>query len=38
MNEDAVAEHEEAWKACEIERTEKKFAKENEKQIGRAHV
>ena len=31
MNEDAVAEHEEACKACEIERTEKKFAKENEK-------
>ena len=31
MDEDAVAEHEEACKAREIERVEKKFAKENEK-------
>jgi DNA topoisomerase-1 len=31
LDEDAVAEHEEACKAREIERTEKKFAKENEK-------
>ena len=31
MDEDAVVEHEEASKAREIERTEKKFAKENEK-------
>jgi len=31
LDEDAVAEHEEVCKAREIERTEKKFAKENEK-------
>ena len=31
MDEDAVAEHEESCRAREIERTEKKFAKENEK-------
>jgi DNA topoisomerase-1 len=31
IDEDAVAEHEEACKAREIERAEKKFAKENEK-------
>ena len=31
MDEDAVAEHEEACKARDIERAEKKFAKENEK-------
>ncbi|KAH9991825.1 hypothetical protein BJV77DRAFT_1006047 [Russula vinacea] len=31
MDEDAVAEHEDACKTREIERTEKKFAKENEK-------
>jgi DNA topoisomerase-1 len=31
LDEDAVAEHEEQCKAREIERTEKKFAKENEK-------
>ncbi len=31
LDEDAVAEHEEACKAREIERAEKKFAKENEK-------
>lgn len=31
LDEDAVAEHEETCKAREIERTEKKFAKENEK-------
>lgn len=31
LDEDAVAEHEEACKAREIERAEKKFSKENEK-------
>jgi len=33
LDEDAVAEHEEQCKAREVERTEKKFAKENEKLV-----
>lgn len=31
LDEDAIAEHEEQWKAREIEKAEKKFQKENEK-------
>lgn len=31
LDDDAVAEHEEQWKTREIEKTEKKFQKENEK-------
>ena len=35
LEEDAAEEHEEQCQAREIERTEKKFAKENEKLVGR---
>lgn len=33
LDDDAIAEHEEQWKAREIEKTEKKFQKDNEKLV-----
>lgn len=33
LDDDAIAEHEEQWKAREVEKTEKKFQKDNEKLV-----
>lgn len=33
LDDDAIAEHEETWKTRELEKIEKKFAKENEKLV-----